>query len=43
MNQDVDYTQLYDMPPEGWPAYRRKLAMRKPGEGAYEAVSTEEV
>ncbi|KAL1406928.1 palmitoyltransferase akr1 [Vanrija albida] len=40
----VDYVQLYDVPPEGWAAYRRKLAAggaKKPN--GYVAVAREEV
>lgn len=26
-NQAIDYTRVYDIPPEGWPAYRRRAAI----------------
>ncbi|WWC57688.1 uncharacterized protein I303_100222 [Kwoniella dejecticola CBS 10117] len=43
-SRDVDYTQLYEIPSEGWRAYRRKIAMQKKlggenGKGGYVAVS----
>lgn len=42
---DVDWTQVFEIPLEGWPAYRRKLAMSATGtgKGGYEPVSREEV
>ncbi|WVO16059.1 palmitoyltransferase AKR1 [Cryptococcus depauperatus] len=47
-DDDIDYTRFYEIPPEGWRTYRRKLAMGKSmakegGRGAYEAVSGQEV
>ncbi|WVQ82594.1 palmitoyltransferase AKR1 [Cryptococcus sp. DSM 104549] len=48
-DDDIDYTTLYEIPPEGWRAYRRKLAMSKArarengGKGGYEVVSGQEV
>lgn len=36
----VDYLHLYEVPPEGWPAYRRKLAA---GGKGYVPVAREEV
>jgi len=43
--QAVDYTRVYEIPPEGWPAYRRKLAMSSSSKGksGYQPVSGEEV
>ncbi|WWC67222.1 uncharacterized protein I206_101129 [Kwoniella pini CBS 10737] len=43
-SRDIDYTQLYEIPSEGWRAYRRKIAMQKKlggdnGKGGYVAVS----
>ncbi|WWC85410.1 uncharacterized protein L201_000273 [Kwoniella dendrophila CBS 6074] len=43
-SRDIDYTQLYEIPTEGWRAYRRKIAMQKKlggdnGKGGYVAVS----
>ncbi|CAD6579436.1 MAG: palmitoyltransferase akr1 [Tremellales sp. Tagirdzhanova-0007] len=42
---DVDYTRLYEIPPEGWKVYRRKLAMSTSvaGKGLYEPVMRDEV
>ncbi|OXG40718.1 palmitoyltransferase AKR1 [Cryptococcus neoformans Bt15] len=45
-DNDVDYMTLYEIPPGGWRAYRRKLAMDKRipgGKGRYELVSEQEV
>ncbi|WVQ72310.1 palmitoyltransferase AKR1 [Cryptococcus sp. DSM 104548] len=44
-HNDVDYTTLYEIPPEGWRAYRRKLGMSKTGggRGGYQQVNTQEV
>ncbi|WVR03185.1 hypothetical protein IAU60_000176 [Kwoniella sp. DSM 27419] len=46
-SDDIDYATLYDMPSEGWRAYRRKLGMRRrlggeDGKPGYVAVSGEE-
>ncbi|WRT63294.1 uncharacterized protein IL334_000199 [Kwoniella shivajii] len=43
-SRDIDYTQLYEIPPEGWRAYRRRIAMQKKlggenGKGGYVAVN----
>ncbi|RXK35073.1 palmitoyltransferase AKR1 [Tremella mesenterica] len=38
----IDYTHLYSIPPEGWPSYRRKLAMSNNPKG-YQPVNNEEV
>ncbi|OCF34803.1 palmitoyltransferase AKR1 [Kwoniella heveanensis BCC8398] len=45
-SDDVDYTALYEIPPEGWKAYRRKMRMKRRLGGeevkGYVAVSGEE-
>ncbi|WVQ64390.1 uncharacterized protein L199_002556 [Kwoniella botswanensis] len=46
-SRDIDYTQLYEIPSEGWRAYRRKIAMQKKlgggsGKGGYAAVNNVE-
>ncbi|KAK4687601.1 hypothetical protein P7C73_g2516, partial [Tremellales sp. Uapishka_1] len=47
MDNDVDYTQLYEIPPEGWKSYRRRLATAGhttlSKKGGYEPISREEV
>ncbi|WWD22776.1 palmitoyltransferase AKR1 [Kwoniella shandongensis] len=46
-DDEIDYTSLYEIPPEGWRAYRRKVRMRKGtgetgGKGGYQMVSGSE-
>ncbi|ORX41281.1 DHHC palmitoyltransferase-domain-containing protein [Kockovaella imperatae] len=42
---DIDYTQVYEIPAEGWKSYRRRAKMSTGvgAKGAYEPVSGEEV
>lgn len=44
--EEVDYTSLYEIPPEGWTSYRRQLRMFQSGKGdskGYEPIPRQEV